>query len=161
FARGAFLVNERGARRIANDAAISLVDRDAASGAIVLGSDAGLTIVRADGTRTFVEREGPPAAPITALAAARDGALYAGSFDRGLTRFADERFRACPLADPRITALAEDADGRMWAGTARGAARQIAGTRFAPFVDPRGWLTGHINAVRAWGRTVYLAAYPG
>jgi signal transduction histidine kinase len=88
-------------------------------------------LVRFDGHRmtVFNHAEAPEIVSnrILALRADREGALWIGTEDGGVTRMKDGAFRSFGVADglpdPTVGAIQEDGSGRIWAATLRGWAR--------------------------------------
>jgi ligand-binding sensor domain-containing protein len=156
FGLGAFRLHGERLTRILERERISLIHLQ--NGKILIGSTEGLYRIDSDSIRK-ISISGPPPGLITALAVTRNG-LAAGSFDAGLARLESGRWRALPLAEPRITGLVEDATGRLWIGTASGLWLHD-GVRTARVRDPRGWLDRHINALRLYGDELWVGAHPG
>jgi signal transduction histidine kinase len=88
----------------------------------------GLTRLRLDGSRvtskTFTHLDGLAQDNVYAVYQARDGAVWAGTLNAGLSEFKDGRFTSYTtetgLASNTVTAIAETSDGTMWFGTPNG-----------------------------------------
>lgn len=88
----------------------------------------GLTHLRYKGssitTETYRQADGIAQNSIYAVHQSRDGAVWAGSVNGGLTRFKEGRFTtytaANGLAANAVTAILESSNGTMWFGTANG-----------------------------------------
>ncbi|AKF09074.1 ligand-binding sensor domain-containing protein [Sandaracinus amylolyticus] len=119
-----------------------------------IADDAGLTRVER-GVAQRVLGGGLPSADLTALARF-EGAIWIGTFDRGLARMdASGRIEPVRVAidrwrvDPRINDLAvtRGAEGaRLWIATDRGLFVHD-GRRFVPIDDPEGPGDGHVTAL--------------
>jgi signal transduction histidine kinase/ligand-binding sensor domain-containing protein len=53
------------------------------------------------------------------------GAVWLGTFERGLLRFGAGRIDNVPLSDRQVESLAEETDGTLWVGTAGGGLNRI------------------------------------
>jgi signal transduction histidine kinase/ligand-binding sensor domain-containing protein len=95
-------------------------------GYLWIGSDDG--VVRFDGVRfvSFGLREGLRSGPVQKLFEDSYGALWIGTADSGLTRWADGQFTTFTARDglpaESVTSLSEDGEGRLWVGTQAGLA---------------------------------------
>jgi ligand-binding sensor domain-containing protein/signal transduction histidine kinase len=98
----------------------------------------GITRVRAAGdtfvTETFTERDGLAQNQVFAVHRARDGAIWAGTLSRGVSRMQDGAFTtfttADGLASNTVAAVLEAADGALWFATPNGASvKSSAGWR--------------------------------
>ncbi len=109
------------------------------AGGIVAGRQrGGLTRIRVSGdtflTETFTERDGLAQNQVSAVHRARDGAVWAGTLSRGVSRLADGVFTTYTtkdgLASNTVAAVLEAADGTLWFATPNGAsAKSAAGWR--------------------------------
>ena len=103
--------------------------------AVVVGRQrGGITRVRASGdtfaTETFTERNGLAQNQVFAVHRARDGAVWAGTLNRGVSRLTDGRFTTYTtsdgLASNTVAAVVEAADGAVWFATPNGASVRSA-----------------------------------
>ncbi|UJR78433.1 ligand-binding sensor domain-containing protein [Sandaracinus amylolyticus] len=127
----------------------------AVQGDVVWVADDGGLVRVEHGTARRVLGGGLPSADLTALAR-YDGAIWIGTFDRGLARMdASGRIEAVRIAldrwhvDPRVNDLAvtRGAEGaRLWIATDRGVFVHD-GRRFAPIDDPNGPGDQHVTAL--------------
>jgi len=109
-----------------NDVVYSLAG---AAGEVWAGTrQSGLIRVRAEGNawsiRIYSAAQGLAKGPVVAVCRQRDGAVWAGTLNGGLSQVLGDRIvtftTADGLASNSITAIAEAADGRMWVATANG-----------------------------------------
>jgi signal transduction histidine kinase/ligand-binding sensor domain-containing protein len=110
-------------------------------GVLVGRQRGGITRVREHGdtfatftTETFTERDGLAQNQVFAVHRARDGAVWAGTLSRGVSRLKDGRFASYSttdgLASNTVTAILEAADGAVWFATPNGASvKSIDGWR--------------------------------
>lgn len=71
-----------------------------------------------------VDAAHPAVTPIN-LMEDRAGAVWLGTFDSGLLRFADGKADAVATSDRQIESLGEEADGTLWVGTAGGGLNRV------------------------------------
>lgn len=98
-------------------------------GYLLVGTDEGLA--RFDGVR-FVPFDPQPGLGLArrwigALASARDGSLWVGTFDGWIYEYRDGRIQTKFHAGGTVFALLEDRTGRIWASTRTGVIRSDAG----------------------------------
>jgi ligand-binding sensor domain-containing protein len=129
------------------------------NGDLLVGTDEQLVVKRADELASPLPLDGPPPGMATALAL-QDGALWVGSFERGLGRLAGGRWEHHHLFEDRVTSLLTDPEGRLWVGTARGLVLR-RGPGWSRVNDPLGWLGRHVSALRHDGRRLWVAVHPG
>jgi signal transduction histidine kinase/ligand-binding sensor domain-containing protein len=104
-------------------------------GVVVGRQRGGLTRVRVSGdtfvTETFTERQGLAQNQVSAVLRAHDGAIWAGTLSRGVSRLAGGAFTtyttADGLASNTVAAMLESTDGTMWFATPNGASAKSAG----------------------------------
>jgi hypothetical protein len=105
-------------------------------------------------TRTWQVEQGLPQNKVTAVVQARDGYLWAGTYN-GLARFDGVRFTVFDdnntpeLRSRRITSLFEAGDGTLWIGTESGDVSQYKDGRFAAVPLHASWGGGKIYAITA------------
>jgi signal transduction histidine kinase/ligand-binding sensor domain-containing protein len=98
-------------------------------GVLVGRQRGGITRVRASGdtflAETFTERDGLAQNQVFAVHRARDGAVWAGTLSRGVSRLKDGAFTTYTttdgLASNTVAAVLEAADGAIWFATPNGA----------------------------------------
>jgi len=106
-------------------------------GVLVGRQRGGVTRVRARGdtaatftTETFTERDGLAQNQVFAVHRARDGAVWAGTLSRGVSRLKDGAFTSYTttdgLASNTVAAVLEAADGAVWFATPNGASVKSA-----------------------------------
>ncbi len=96
----------------------------------------GLTHVRLDGgaleLRSYGEADGLAQAGVYAVHEARDGSVWAGTLNRGLSRLRQGRFETFTTTDGlpsnSVSALLDSRDGTLWVGTPAGLAAWWDGT---------------------------------
>lgn len=59
------------------------------------------------------------------LFADRDGGVWMGASDNGLSHFDGKHFENIPIADQKITSIAEDREGNIWVGTDSGGLNRL------------------------------------
>jgi signal transduction histidine kinase/ligand-binding sensor domain-containing protein len=117
-----------GAVRSLGDDVIYSITGDA-DGILVGRQRDGITRVRPLGdtflTETFTERDGLAQNQVLAVYRTRDGAAWAGTLSRGVSRLKDGAFTTytttAGLASNTVTAILEAADGAIWFATPNGA----------------------------------------
>jgi signal transduction histidine kinase/ligand-binding sensor domain-containing protein/ActR/RegA family two-component response regulator len=114
---------------------IFAIEEDAA-GTIWVGTESGLNRLRGEEHGLLTTADGLSDDMISAIHAAKDGALWVGTQRGGLNRMRrgkiDKFGVAEGLSDATVTALHEDSDGTMWIGTFQGLTR-IQHDRLAVF----------------------------
>jgi len=89
---------------------------------------------------------------VTALRT-RDGALWAGTYGKGLWRLQNGQLRlfttADGLASDQIRSLAEDASGTLWIGTFGGGLNALRAGRFYSITTKEGLLSNNISNVES------------
>src|ERR1019366_9144065 len=104
--------------------------------------------------RSWKTEHGLPDNAVTAVVQARDGYLWAGTYN-GLARFDGVRFTVFDdnntpeLRSRRITSLFEAGDGTLWIGTESGDVSQYKDGRFAAVPLRANWSGGKIYAITA------------
>ncbi|HKH43878.1 MAG TPA: two-component regulator propeller domain-containing protein [Thermoanaerobaculia bacterium] len=123
-------------------------DRD---GTVWVGTQHGLARVRG-GRFERVDLPGAEPGEARAILRTPDGALWIGTADRGLVRFAGGAARVYTvrdgLPDDRIRTLAAGPGGALWVGTSRGLGRLRAGA-WTAFTERDGLPSDTINALLA------------
>jgi ligand-binding sensor domain-containing protein len=114
-----------------------------AGGSLWAGTDRGLA-VRAPGGWRWRLHDGPGSNDLTTVVA-RDGLLFAGSFDRG-GRVLDGAWQPMALSSGEVNDALIDDGGRVWVATSGGLARWEAGalTTFGPL---HGLPSAHVAAL--------------
>lgn len=121
-----------------------------AGGGITVAHDAGVDRIGSEGGHFAVLSGGLPSSDVTALAHAR-GALWIGTFDRGLARTEGDRIVAlnAPAVDRRVNDLAvtcEDGRETLWIATDGGLCKD-EGETSARVTEAGAPTTGHITAL--------------
>ena len=114
----------------------------------------GLTRLRVDGDQftaeTFTAADGLAAGPVYTVHRCRDGTVWAGALNGGLSRWRDGRLTtyttATGLPSNAISAMAEDADGTMWFATAGGLSA-FAHERWRVYTSQDGVPPGRIDCL--------------
>jgi len=101
---------------------------------------------------------------IVALAVTRDGAVWAGTWGAGLSRFDGSTWQTFTTADGlpsnHIFSLHTDAAGRLWIGTSQGLALR-EGEGFAAYGAESGLNVQSIFAIATSGDTAWVGGYGG
>jgi ligand-binding sensor domain-containing protein len=122
----------------------------APDGVLWFGTNGG--VYRLDGeTRThYMQEDGLVDNRVTAIALGNDGALWAGTRDRGVSRFDGEAWTTYTstvgLASDDIRDIAVTPDGAMWFGTSAGASR-FDGETWVTYTSQDGLVDNRINVV--------------
>ena len=102
---------------------------------------------------------------ISTLCLARDGALWAGTFGRGLWRIQGKEQRLYTTADglssDQIRTLYEDTGGTLWIGTFDGGLNALRGGRFRSFTERDGLLSDNIARIADDGESLWLSTTRG
>jgi len=114
----------------------------------------GLTRLRFDGSalnsKTFTHLDGLAQDNVYAVYQGRDGAVWAGTLNAGLSEFKDGRFTSYTaengLASNTVTAIAQSSDGAMWFGTPNGLNSLSQGSWHA-FTTQHGLPSAEINCL--------------
>jgi signal transduction histidine kinase/ligand-binding sensor domain-containing protein len=108
---------------------------------------------------------GPLSSAIVVLAEARDGTLWAGTFNKGLWRIHGNERRlftsADGLANEAIRALYPDPSGTLWIGTLGGGLDAFRDNRFRHFTQKDGLLSDNIGQVIDDGESLWLGTPRG
>jgi signal transduction histidine kinase/sugar lactone lactonase YvrE len=154
-------------RSLGNDVIYSITGD--ADGLLVGRQRGGITRVRPSGdtflTETFTERDGLAQNQVLAVYRTRDGAVWAGTLSRGVSRLKDGAFTTYTtvegLASNTVTAILETADGAIWFATPNGASvKSSAGWRRYSTAD--GLPSNDINTLfEDSARTVWLGTAAG
>jgi signal transduction histidine kinase/streptogramin lyase len=102
------------------------------------------------GTDTYTQSEGLAQNTVFAVHQSRDGTVWAGTLNGGLSKFKNGTFktftRADDLASNSISSILEGADGTMWFGTPNGLS-SLSGTRWRTYSSRDGLPPGDVNCL--------------
>jgi signal transduction histidine kinase len=105
------------------------------------------------------------ASAVIALLEGRDGALWAGTYGKGLWRIQgdDKRLYTTQdgLSNDQIRALYQDPDGTIWIGTFGGGLDALKDGRFYKFTAKDGLLSNNIASVAGDGQSLWLSTTRG
>jgi signal transduction histidine kinase/ligand-binding sensor domain-containing protein len=135
------------------------------AGRIWIASTTGLSELR-DGQERNVIPGGPLiASAVVALLQGADGALWAGTYGKGLWRVngGDKRLftTADGLSGDQVRALYRDPDGTVWIGTSGGGLSAFRDGRFFKFTARDGLLSDNIASVVGDGESLWLSTTRG
>jgi signal transduction histidine kinase/ligand-binding sensor domain-containing protein len=136
-----------------------------AAGTVWLATPGGLGAVRGKDFRIFIPG-GPllPAAMVT-LGKGRDGAIWAGSYGRGLWRIKDGEKRQFTTADglssDQIRAIYQDPDGTLWIGTFGGGLDAMRDGKILKFTADDGLLSDNVADIADDGDSLWLSTTRG
>lgn len=114
----------------------------------------GLTHLQPEGgsfqAETYTQREGLAQNSISAVHRARDGTVWAGTLNAGVSRIRGREFKTFTsqngLAADTVTSIFEGSDGTMWFGTAGGLSR-FAGDRWQSYGLQDGLPSENVNCL--------------
>lgn len=113
-----------------------------ADGAVFIGTNYGLAVLKEGEIRTFSEAEGLLQAFVWTLFKDRDDNMWIGTYGGGLFRFRDDKIKAMALPDPAvglyILGMAEDREGGLWVGTLNGGLRRLQDAPFTTWATEEG-----------------------
>jgi signal transduction histidine kinase/ligand-binding sensor domain-containing protein len=136
------------------------------SGRIWLATGGGLGEL-ADNRYRIVAAAGEPVliSAVVTLCEGRDGAIWAGTYGKGLWRVEGQNSRLYTLADglpsDAIRSLYQDADGTLWIGTFGGGLAAFRNGRFESFTQKDGLLSDNVARVVDDGRSLWLSTTRG
>ena len=129
-----------------------------------VGYSAGLAELTAGGFRTVISRE-QARSPVVTLAVTADGALWAGTYDKGLWRILNGETRLFTAADglgsDQIRALYPDAAGSLWIGTIDGGLTEFHSGQFFRYTVKNGLASDNISAIADDGENLWLSTTRG
>ncbi len=136
------------------------------SGRIWLASPGGVVELRGSEYHTVISQGEPLLVnAMVTLREAHDGALWAGSYGKGLWRIKGEERRLFTTADglssDQIRSLVEDADGTMWIGTFGGGLNAYRDGKFEHFTARDGLLSDNVSNVVDDGASLWLSTTRG
>jgi signal transduction histidine kinase/ligand-binding sensor domain-containing protein len=135
------------------------------AGVVWLATPGGLG--RLDGRNFRIVVPGAPVLPsaIIALGLAADGAVWAGSYGKGLWRVKGGEVRHFTAADglvsDQIRSLYHDPDGALWIGTFGGGLVALRDGKFSTFTERDGLLSDNIAAISDDGDSLWLSTTRG
>jgi len=135
---------------LANDVVYSI---DGRANELWIGSQReGLTHVRMDGDTAIAERVPGVTGSIYSVRQSRDGSIWAGSLNSGVSRLRDGRVIVYStgngLSSNTITAMEEDAGGTMWFATPNGL-NAFANDHWSLYTGEQGLPPGRMNCLTA------------
>jgi signal transduction histidine kinase/ligand-binding sensor domain-containing protein len=135
------------------------------SGRLWLGLPQGLAQL-VDGKLQTVIPSGPLlATAFVTLLEGRDGALWAGTFGRGLWRVKNGQMRQFTTADglssDNIRSIRQDRDGTLWIATFGGGLNEYRDGKFVSFTAKDGLLSDNISGVADDGESLWLSTTRG
>jgi signal transduction histidine kinase len=162
--RGDLLISTReGLSRMRDGRFEAYVPRDSLARGIVFDAledkRGRLWMATADGLRELHGNQlrnripGGPTLPssIVVLGEGSDGAIWAGSYGKGLWRLKDDESKLFTMAEglssDQIRSLSEDKDGTLWIGTFGGGLNRWRGGRFVHYTSKEGLLSDNISHV--------------
>ena len=102
---------------------------------------------------------------VVTLCEGRDGALWAGTYGKGLWRIQGEDARLFTMADGlsnnQIRSLYQDPDGTLWIGTFGGGLDALRDGRFQAFTAKDGLLSDNIASLTDDGESLWLSTTRG
>jgi len=128
---------------------------DGRKGELWIGQRGGLTLLKENGpsfaAKTYTIADGLPQDAVYAVHLSRDGAVWAGTLNAGLSRFKDGRFTtyttANGLVSNTVSSIAEDSDGTMWFGTPNGL-NALSKGQWRTYTSRDGLPPGNVNCLR-------------
>lgn len=128
---------------------------DGRKGELWIGQRGGVTLLTENGpsfaAKTFTSKDGLPQDAVYAVHLSRDGAVWAGTLNAGLSRFKDGRFTtytaANGLASNTVSSITEDSDGTMWFGTPNGL-NALSRGQWRTYTSRDGLPPGNVNCLR-------------
>ncbi len=104
---------------------------DDLAGGLWVGTRTGLSLVDADGIRSFTAADGLPQEIVRDVHVDREGRVWIGTQGGGLARFEDGRIHPVEVGlegvQDQVFAIHEEADGTLWLGTTGGLVRLSEG----------------------------------
>jgi hypothetical protein len=136
-----------------------------AAGDVWLATPNGLIRLRGQHAETVIPGGPVLAMGVSTLCQARDGAVWAGTFGKGLWRVrgAEQRLytTADGLSSDQIRALYQDPDGTLWIGTFNGGLDELRDGRFRSFTERDGLLSDNIARIADDGESLWLSTTRG
>ena len=136
-----------------------------AAGNLWLATPGGLLRQNGGQLRTVIPGGPVLAMGVSTLSLARDGAIWAGTFGRGLWRVHGDEQRLYTTADglssDQIRTLYEERDGTLWIGTYNGGLNQFRDGRFHRFTERDGLLSDNIGTINSDGESLWLSTTRG
>ena len=136
-----------------------------AAGDVWLATPNGLIRLRGQHAETVIPGGPVLAMGVSTLCQARDGAVWAGTFGKGLWRVrgAEQRLytTADGLSSDQIRALYQDPDGTLWIGTFNGGLDALRDGRFRSFTERDGLLSDNIARIADDGESLWLSTTRG
>jgi signal transduction histidine kinase/ligand-binding sensor domain-containing protein len=135
-------------------------------GRLWVGEPAGLTEIRGESARNVLPGGRIFNTSVVVLCEGRNGAIWAGTYGKGLWRLEGGQTHLFTVADglssDQIRSLAEDADGTLWIGTFGGGLNALRGGRFYRYTARDGLLSDNIAHIEDDGHgSLWLATTRG
>ena len=101
-------------------------------------------------SKTFTQADGLAQNSVFSVYRSRDGTVWAGTLNRGISRYRDGRFTTYAagdgLASNTVTSILEGSDGTMWFGTPNGL-RAFANDRWRAYTAKEGLASDQVNCL--------------
>ncbi len=134
-------------------------------GVVWLATPGGLGRLAGKDFRIVVRGAPVVANAVIVLGVAADGAVWTGSYGKGLWRVKGDEVRhfttADGLASDQIRSLYQDPDGTLWIGTFGGGLVARRGERFSTFTEKDGLLSDNIAHISDDGQSLWLSTTRG
>ena len=134
-------------------------------GRLWLAEPGGLSELRGNQARQVVRGEPLLVDAVVTLCEGRDGALWAGTYGKGLWRIQGEDARLFTMADGlssnQIRSLYQDPGGTLWIGTFGGGLDALRDGRFQAFTAKDGLLSDNIASLTDDGESLWLSTTRG
>ena len=132
---------------------------------IWLALPSGLGVLVGDRFQSVIAGGVQPDASLYSLAEGKDGAIWAGSYLKGLWRVSGDEKRLYTVADGlgsnQIHALYADPGGTIWAGTFGGGLSAFRDGKFATYTAKDGLLSDNISNILDGGESLWLTTTRG
>ena len=155
---GLFTPPDPSAREWVNDAI------EDTAGRTWVGYSGGLAELAGDRFRTVISRD-QARSPVVTLAVTTDGALWAGTYDKGLWRIFNGETKLFTAADglgsDQIRVLHPDAAGSLWIGTIDGGLAEFQAGLFSRYTVKNGLASDNISAIADDGENLWLSTTRG
>jgi signal transduction histidine kinase/ligand-binding sensor domain-containing protein len=146
---------------------------DDGAGRVWVAAGPGLMLLEKDAFRTVIDVPPLLDAGIVTLCASRDGALWAGTYGKGLWRIEPAKSEsgegdsrriyttADGLSSDRIRSLYEDSDGTLWIATFGGGLDALHNGRIVSYTEKDGLLSDNIAKIEDDGESLWLSTTRG
>ena len=135
------------------------------AGRLWVATPGGLTEIRDGRSRVVVPGGLLLASAVVSLCEGHDGALWAGTWGRGLWRIENDNARLFTVRDglssDQIRSLHEDREGTLWVGTFGGGLSARKNGKFISFTEKDGLLSDNIPSIADDGESLWLGTTRG